>query len=187
VLLLLNLISPKISISQALLAFLGNSSNSNSKVLEKNRFSPSSRSSALVLQLLYGVTSTLRQILGLCTLCNRSLNKIRVLATTVHSLRQSLYTSCKESLTLFLLIFTNRNRPCQRTPCGLCAHLALTRKEKRFKFLCKHFKATYTRSKIHSFLKRLRQQQRNCKHYSHHTLDQFFSVIFIQNQENGDS
>ena len=184
-LLLLSLISPKISISQELLDFLGNSSNSDPKILENNPFSPSWHSSALILRLLYRVASTLRQILGLCTLCNIYLHKIWFLATTVHSLWQSLYTSCKEILMLFLLSFTSRNRPCQRTPCGLCAHLASTHEENRFKFLCKHFKATYTRSNIHSFLKRLRQQQRNFKHYSHHTLDQFFTVILIQNQENG--
>jgi hypothetical protein len=38
-------------------------------------------------------------------------------------------------------------------------------------------------SKIHSFLKILRQQQGNCKQYSHHTLDQFSFVIFIQKKK----
>jgi hypothetical protein len=43
VLLLLSLISSKISISQSLLSFPGNSSNSDPKILEKNSFSPSQR------------------------------------------------------------------------------------------------------------------------------------------------
>jgi hypothetical protein len=77
----------------------------------------------------------------------------------VHSLWHSLYTSCKEILTLFLLRFTSRNIPCQLTLCRLCAQLAPAHEEKQFKFLCRHFKATYTRSKIHSFLKRLRHNR----------------------------
>ena len=110
-------------------------SQQDSFILENNPFSPSWQSFTLILRLLYGVDSTLHQIPGLFTLCNRSLHKIPVLATTVHSLWQLLYTSCKESLTLFILSFTSRNRPSQRTPCGLCAHLAPTHEEKQFKFL----------------------------------------------------
>jgi hypothetical protein len=104
VLSLLSLISSKVSISQALLSFLGNLSNSDLKILEKNYFPPSWHSSVLVLRLLYGVASTLSRILDLCTPCSRFLRKIWILAddcallaaVTLHYLQRKSYAISSE-------------------------------------------------------------------------------------------
>jgi hypothetical protein len=120
-------------ISQALLSFPRNLSNSDPKILENNYFPPSWHSSVLFLRLFYGVSSTLHLIPDLCTLCKRSYTIFEFLRWLCIPC-DSLFTLPAKKTYIVPPELTSRDRLVQCTPCVLCAHLALAHEEKRFKF-----------------------------------------------------
>jgi hypothetical protein len=107
--------------------------------------------------------------------------RFKFLWRTMHALHQSLCIPCKGKVLCYLFLALESEQSCQRTPLhSVCTPCTTLTEEKQLKLILT-FTVPYTHNTIHSFIQR--KITDNYKQCPHHALDQFSSIIFIN--ENG--